>query len=386
MNNIVMDFSFSEEQEAMRDSLQRMFGDMCDDDQIKKLSQSKALVHERLWQQLADAGIFALPFSEDAGGLGLSLVEFCMAVELQGRYLPQLPLISSVVESALAIEQGENAAIKDSVLPGVIDGSHILCSARRYTGLQPSEALSISCDENGVKTINGRTGFAAYAACADGILLELNGEDGALLLVYLNAQANGVTCIEQTAISGEPAGYFVFSQVEFSDKDIVAQGQRAEELVTAQRHATWVALAAQQTGILEEALRRAAEYVSERKQFGRALGSFQAVSQQAADAYMEVESLRSVYWRALDDIQSEKDIGVSAAVAKYWVAQAGHKVAHTALHLHGGIGQDLEYPIHRFFLWAKQAERVLGSVEGISSELGRMLLSSSDTELAELCS
>ena len=380
-----MDFSFSEEQLAMKDSLERMFNDTCSDDEIKTLAQSGEPIHRALWSHLAEAGIFATPFAEEDGGLGLSLVEFCLAIELQGRFLPQMPLVSSIVESALPISQGSNEDIKKEVLKKVIDGSHILCAARKYRGVQ--QAKQLACVSKGADdwALQGRTGFAYYASLADGIVLEVVDDSAEVLLVYLDANKEGVACVQQTAISGEPAGYFEFSDVSFSSASVIARGARAQELVAEQRHTTWVALAALQTGILDEGLKRAAAYVSERKQFGRTLGSFQAVSQQAADAYMEVESLRSVYWRSLEDIQEGEDLSVSAAVAKYWVAQAGHKVAHASLHLHGGIGQDLEYPIHRYFLWAKQAERYLGSADVIARELGNTLLESSNSKLAELC-
>jgi len=107
------------------------------------------------------------------------------------------------------------------------------------------------------------------------------------------------------------------------------------------------------------------------------------VSQQAANAYMDNEALRGAYWRALDYLEQGEDFAQAAAVAKYWVAKSGHKAAHTFLHLHGGMGQDLEYPIHRFFLWAKFCERYLGSADDLILGIGDHVIETAQVEITK---
>jgi len=356
-----MDFNFSEDQVAIRDSMERIFNDLCSDDAIKGLAKDAK-----------------------GGGAMLSLVELCLVIEQQGRCVAPVPLIASVVESAMTIAEGDNQSLAEELLPKTVAGEMLLSPARPYTGIQNAKPLTATNSEN-AWVINGRSGFVPYAAHANGFVVQANDENNNDVLIFCPASQAGVSVIPQVSISDEPAGYLSFSSVMLDSNNLIAHGELASQLITKQRQRTWIALAAMQVGALDAGIKRMAEYVSERKQFGRALGSFQAVSQQAADAYMEVECLRSVYWRALDDIQSGADCSISAAVTKYWVAEAGHKAAHAVLHLHGGIGQDLDYPIHRYFLFAKQCERYLGSADTVSAELGKVLMRANAQVLEDLC-
>jgi alkylation response protein AidB-like acyl-CoA dehydrogenase len=123
-----------------------------------------------------------------------------------------------------------------------------------------------------------------------------------------------------------------------------------------------LALCSMQVGVTDRALRMTAEYTSTREQFGRPLSAFQAVSQRAADAYVDVEGIRlttqAALWRLTAGQEAAADDAI--AVAKFWAAEAGQRVVHAAQHLHGGVGVDVSYPLHRSFLWAKELELSLG--------------------------
>jgi len=139
------------------------------------------------------------------------------------------------------------------------------------------------------------------------------------------------------------------------------EGPATHELL---RRAT-IGVCAQQLGVLERALEMTAAYASERVQFGRPIGSFQAVAQRLADAFIDVEAVRLTMWQAALS-QNEADI----KVAKFWAADAGHRVAHTAVHVHGGVGIDLDSPVHRYFLMAKRLEFALGHATQSLLDLG----------------
>jgi len=142
-----------------------------------------------------------------------------------------------------------------------------------------------------------------------------------------------------------------------------------------------VGLCAVAAGVAERALELTASYARERAQFGRPIGSFQAVAQRLADAYIDVEAIRLTMWQAAwqlacaDDDERPGDAEVAAAVAtaKFWAADAGHRVAHTVVHVHGGLGIDTSYPLHRYFLAAKQAEFTLGGAARQLLRLGDLL-------------
>ena len=132
-----------------------------------------------------------------------------------------------------------------------------------------------------------------------------------------------------------------------------------------------LAACAERCGIVDEALRRTAEYTAEREQFDRKIGSFQAVAQRLADGYIDAQGL------TLTDDDAGRLVavgGLDAAqaidTAKFWAGQAGHRVAHTAIHVHGGVGLDTSHPVHRYFLRAKQNEYALAGEPAVLARLG----------------
>jgi acyl-CoA dehydrogenase len=136
-----------------------------------------------------------------------------------------------------------------------------------------------------------------------------------------------------------------------------------------------VGLCAAQVGVIERALEMTAEHARNRVQFGRPIGSFQAVAQRLADAYIDVEAARLTMWQAawLLDCGREADADLAVATAKFWAAEAGHRVAHTAVHVHGGMGIDVSYPVHRYFTAATQNEFALGGATAQLRRIGAVL-------------
>ena len=359
-----MDFIFSEEQRAITEAAAKVFENLCTDDHIKDLGANPCDLHADLWSQLAESGMLGLVIDEQYDGMGLTLLELASVLEQQGRHVAPVPLMSTLVECAMTLGDSDNTALKAGVLPKVAAGELKLSSLRPYTGVQAAESLSARA-EGDAWVLHGRSGISLYASYADGFVV-----DAGDVFVYVSKDTDNMNVTAQVAVSGEPAGFASFDHCQVSAAQVIATGDEVERLRALQKQRTWIALSAIQTGVLDEGLKRAAAYVSERKQFGRPLGKFQAVSQQAANAYMQIEALRGAYWRALDFLEQGEDFGQAAAVAKYWTADSGHKAAHTFLHLHGGIGQDLEYPVHRFFLWAKFCERYMGGVDDLVIDIG----------------
>jgi alkylation response protein AidB-like acyl-CoA dehydrogenase len=134
-----------------------------------------------------------------------------------------------------------------------------------------------------------------------------------------------------------------------------------------------VACCAVQLGVSERALAMTAEYAAGRIQFERPIGSFQAVHQRAADAYIALQGMRLTCWDAAWRLAVEEPAADAVAVAKYWAAEGGQLVGYAAQHLHGGIGIDVDYPLHRYYLWAKQIELTLGSAPLQLEQLGTRL-------------
>ena len=154
---------------------------------------------------------------------------------------------------------------------------------------------------------------------------------------------------------------------------LLGDAQQGAEIVAWTSDRLAAAVCATQTGVCEEALAITARYVSEREQFGSKLGTFQAVGQRVADAYIDTEAIRltslQATWRLSEGLEAHDEL----MTAKFWAAEGAQRVVHAAQHLHGGIGMDLDYPIHRYFRWAKVLELTLGGASPSLLRLGASL-------------
>jgi alkylation response protein AidB-like acyl-CoA dehydrogenase len=198
--------------------------------------------------------------------------------------------------------------------------------------------------------------------------------DKTLFLVPVDSEGVTVTPLE-IGLSGERAAHLRLDNVKLSDAQRVGDVGKGGEILGWLEERANVAHCAMQTGVSEEAMKRTAAYLGERKQFGVPLGSFQALAMRMADSYIDVEAIRSTYWLALWRLSEGLDARAEVRAAKWWACEAAHRVVCTAQHLHGGIGADVEYPIHRFFLLAKQISYTLGNSSSQLEKLGRLLAS-----------
>jgi alkylation response protein AidB-like acyl-CoA dehydrogenase len=171
----------------------------------------------------------------------------------------------------------------------------------------------------------------------------------------------------QQTTSGDSAGRVTLDGVSLGG-DRILGGPASEITGWLVSHGT-VGLCALQLGVVERALELTSEYARSRVQFGKPIGGFQAVAQRLADAYIDVEAVRLTMWQAAWRLSAGLPCGSEVATAKFWAADAGHRVAHTAVHVHGGVGIDVDYPLHRYFVAAAHNEFTLG---GATTQLRRI--------------
>jgi 3-oxocholest-4-en-26-oyl-CoA dehydrogenase beta subunit len=354
-----MDFSLTEEQRATADLAAGLFADHGDDARIRALDEAGTRLDDALWRSLAETGLLALPLPDRDGGSGLGMVELALVLEQQGRFLCPVPLWRHLL-AAMAVARFGDATLHEAVLPHLVDGSRI-AACHSETG-----AVRATREAGGWR-LAGMAQAVTLPPRAASLLLPVAAEGGARLAM-LPLDAAGITRIEGIATHGEPVADLALEGVALPDDHLLGAGA-----------AGWLDLhlplcvAALQLGVTAEALRRTAAYVGERLQFGRPIGSFQAVATRMADAYAEVELLRGAVWRLAWLLDAERPAEAAARIAKWQAAQAGHVVGHTAQHYHGGIGADLTYPIHRFFLWARALELTGGGAEAQLARLGAAL-------------
>jgi alkylation response protein AidB-like acyl-CoA dehydrogenase len=377
-----MDFSYTEEQIALRELARRLFAERFTDEFRKSFARGGLNYDATLWGALAEAGVLGTAIGSDQGGSGLGLTEVGLVLEEQGRTLAAVPCLATLVLGALPLERFGSTAQR-ALLSQVARGELLLSAALEEAGnarlLAPA---TLAQPVTGGWRLSGTKTCVPYALDAQGILVSACTPDAIPRLFLIDPRAPGVALTAQQSSSGEPQGEVRLAGVLAGPGDVLGTEARPLRYLI---ECAQVALAAWQLGVLDEALRRAAAYVSERQQFGRAIGSFQAVQHRLADCYIDVEALRSVYLRAVWALDAGLNAPAEVLAAKWWAAHAGHRISHAVQHVHGGLGADVEYPVQAFFLAAKQLELALGgaapTLAGIGASLASGLVASFTGEL-----
>ena len=367
-----MEFSYTQEQTALKEAAGRLFSARFTDEFRKAFARADQPYDRFLWSALAEAGILGTTIGTAHGGSGLGLTELALVLEEQGRTLAALPLFATLVLGALPLQRFGTAA-QQALLPQVVAGELILTAALEEEGASdPLEPATFARRIAGGWRLSGVKTFVPYAEQAQYLLVSARTETQGASLFVLPRASPGVSVAAQRSTSGEPQGHVTLSDVVLAAQDVLGAGSETDTLRWTVERAQ-VALAALQLGVATEALRRAAAYVSERQQFGRPIGTFQAVQHRLADCYIDIEALRSTYLRAVWALDQQLPATAEVLAAKWWAAQAGHRVTHAVQHVHGGLGADVEYPVHAFFLYAKQLEMTLGGATQTLAGIGRQL-------------
>jgi alkylation response protein AidB-like acyl-CoA dehydrogenase len=221
--------------------------------------------------------------------------------------------------------------------------------------------------------LDGRKVLVPAAHLATAMLVPAATHDGAQAVFLVDPNATGVQLTREESTTGEPQWDVTLDGVEVGADAIVGTADQGSEIVAWIVDRALAGLCAQEAGVCGRALEITATYVSEREQFGSKIGTFQAVSQRAADAFIDTEAIRLTSLHAAWQLSVGLPAAESLAVAKFWAADGGQRVVHACQHLHGGIGVDIDYPIHRYFRWTKQIELTLGGATPSLVRLGAML-------------
>ena len=370
-----MNFDFTEEEEAVRELAQQILDESTSFDRLREVEadESGPGFDVDLWKALAEANLIGLPLDEANGGQGFSYLALCLLLEQAGRNLAPVPLLESVVYTALPIQQFGNDRLK-ALLPKVASGETILTAALFEVGdpaLSRKARTEAKASQDGF-TLSGQKVCVPFAAHADRILVSASGDAG-LGLFFVDPTAEGVSLERQETTAHERQFVLTLDGAKIASEDVLAAPGEGEAVLDWLEPRLATALSAMAVGVAGEGLKQTAEYTSERKQFGRPIGSFQGVSLRAADAYIDVEAMRSTMWQAAWRLDNGETAEKQAAVAKWWACMGGHRVSHTCQHLHGGIGADVDYPIHRHFLRLKHIAMTLGGASEQLSMLGQLI-------------
>jgi alkylation response protein AidB-like acyl-CoA dehydrogenase len=367
-----MNFSLSEEQEAIRELARQIFGDSCKHATLAGLERDASGdgIHHALWGALAEANLLGVAIGEADGGSGFGFSALCVLLEEAGRAVAPIPLVPTLAVAAAAIGRFGSAAQRERWLPGVVAGKIMLSAALQETGpFEPSHPQTRARARGEGWVLEGEKVCVPCAPQAARILVPAATDEGRVGVFLVDPKAPGVGLEAGIANNHERQFQLTLSGAEISPEDCLGDPDSDEEIIPWVVDRAQTALAALQFGVCQAALAQTAEYTTDRKQFGRPIGTFQAVTMRIADAFIDLECMKSTLWQAAWRLEEGLPAAADSATAKWWACRGGSRVAHTAMHLHGGIGADIDYPIHRYLLWAQQIGLTLG---GAGEQLARI--------------
>ncbi|MFT5681822.1 MAG: alkylation response protein AidB-like acyl-CoA dehydrogenase [Myxococcota bacterium] len=361
-----MDFARDELQEMVGDLSKQIFRGLVTTESLDALEKSGQWMHRAVWAALAQSELLSAPLPESMGGMGCDIGALAVLLEHAGRTVAPVPALETLVLGVLPLAHFGTPEQQARYLDGVGEGRTILTAALTDAGSRlPLHPTTTATGDTGTVRLTGVKRTVAYADEADFILATAATPSGTRLVIFA-ADDPGVSSTAQTATNGQPLLDLALTNVSAE----VIGGAAAPAWLLDRAN---VGMAALSLGVARQALIMTANYVSERQQFGRPIGTFQAVSQRAADAWMDVEAMDVSLMQAAWRLSAGVEVGASVALARYWACEGGHRVVAAAQHLHGGTGFDRDYALYRFFLWSKRLEFGLGGGGAQLELIGRMI-------------
>jgi alkylation response protein AidB-like acyl-CoA dehydrogenase len=390
-----MDFSHNETQRDLAALSRAILTDRATPDRLGEVEARGDRFDPALWADLAGAGVLAAALPESLGGAGLGLLEQCSVLAEIGRAVAPVPYLASAVLGAGALARfgtpdqqrrwAEPAGRGELLLTAALseeDGDDPRAPAAAAERVKGDSEGGMGRRAGGGRWLLTGTKTAVPAGPRADLMLVPAATAQGTTVFLVTPGDRGVTVAPQRMTDGDAAGRVELAGVELPDDRVLGAGPGGRPPQTSPlgpaagaEITDWlvsrgtVGLCAQQLGVLERALELTSAHANSRMQFGRPIGSFQAVAQRLADAYVDVEAVRLTMWQAAWRLSEGLPCDTEVATAKFWAADAGHRVAHTAVHVHGGMGVDTDHPLHRYFVAAKRLEFALG---GATTQLRRI--------------
>jgi alkylation response protein AidB-like acyl-CoA dehydrogenase len=357
-----MIFAFTDEQRELAATLRRFLQDKSSSSEVRRLMQTEAGYDPRTWSQLAgQLGLPGLVIPEKHGGSGAGPVELAVASEEMGRALLCAPFFATAVLAAQALLASGDEAAQEEFLPGIADGATIATVAVcEDDGAWTTDGVATRARRSGDGyVLDGRKSFVIDGHTA-GLLLVVARADGGPSLFAVRGDADGLARrpLETLDLTRKQAALALDA---VPARLIGAEGSAAD-IVAATLRLAAVALAAEQVGGAQRCLDMSVEYAKIRMQFGRPIGSFQAIKHMCADMLLEVESARSAaYYAAWAAQDGSDELPLVASLAKACCSEAYFRAAADNIQIHGGIGFTWEHDAHLYYRRAKSTELMLGT-------------------------
>jgi alkylation response protein AidB-like acyl-CoA dehydrogenase len=371
-----MQFSHSEEQQLIRASARDFLAAHADPARLRATLGAPPGYDAELWRQMArELGWSGLALPESAGGAGLGWIELCLLQEELGRHLIASPFFSTVALAAPLIEQLGSDSDRRTHLAAVAAGEvRIACALGGADGRPPCAGIDVELSGGARQLrLDGISDFVIHGDAADLLLVLAHGAEG-VRAALLPASTPGLTITPHLMLDlTRPMARIEFRGVRLGSTQLLGEGDAAAGVERALERAR-IALAAEALGGAARVLEMTTDYARERVQFGRPIGSFQAIKHRLADMMVEVEAARSAAWYAacVAD-QQPAELAEAAAIAKSYCCDAFFDCAANAIQLHGGIGYTWEHELHLYFKRARACTTLLGTPAWQRERLARQI-------------
>ncbi|WP_416138873.1 acyl-CoA dehydrogenase family protein [Halomonas sp. HK25] len=359
-----MDFTMSEEQQAIAEMARGLFDDHSQDEALQRFDASGEPWLAPLWEACIETGLHSLLIPDAQGGSGLGMIELMWVLQAQGESLGPAPLWRHQLAATLLATFGDSA--EAPLVEAAAAGHRLLTLGGIDAVVAQRPCLSAQAHPDGW-TLAGTLAAVPYAEQAALIIVPLALPDG-MRLAWLDPNSSGLALRKGVMAQGEPVCDLECDGVVIGHSQLLP-----ETALDWLRPRAVAALAALQLGVSEAQLRHTVAYIAERRQFDQRIGSFQAVQMSMADARIDLETLRSTLWQLCYRLDAGLSCDAEAASVAWFACEAGHRIGHRAQHVHGGVGVDITYPIHRYLYWSRVLGSELGGGSAVLDALGQWL-------------
>lgn len=375
-----MDFDLSEEQQLLQDGVARLLTDRYDFEQRRAVIAQPDGWSRALWSQFAELGLLALPFSEADGGLGGGAIDLMLVMEAFGRHLVVEPYLANIVLAGGCLRHAANAAQRAALLPAVMAGERLLALAHveRSARYEISHVQTRARRSGDHWILDGAKAFVFNGDAAQQLIVsartagEPSDREG-LSLFLVDADSAGVARRGYFTQDRARAADVTLRDVRVGEERLLGTSGAALGVLEQVIDEALVALCAEAVGVMSRLHELTVEYLKQRKQFGVAIGSFQALQHRAVDMLVAVEQARSMMLYATMMV-AEPDRGLRAravSAAKVQIARSGKFVGEQAIQLHGGIGVTEECAAGHFYRRLTMIELLFGDTAHHLSALAR---------------
>ena len=376
-----MPLVLTEEQSMLRDSARGLISDKAPVSHLRHLRDSRDAIgfSRDLWQTFAEMGFAGLLVPEEFGGSGLGCVEVGIVMEEIGRTLMPSPFLPTAVVAVSALSRGGSAAQKAEHLPKISAGSLLAALAvdegTKHRPLQTS--LQAVRSGNGFR-LNGAKSFVVDGHVADLLIVAARtagsaGERAGLTLFLVDPRAKGIAIERTVMVDSHNAARIDFDNAEVNADGVLGEVDQGFSLLEAVLNTGRGAVASEMVGLSDEVFGRTVAYLKERKQFGRAIGEFQALQHRAAQLYIEIEITRAAVLKGLQALDGDAvNAAAAVAVAKARAGATATRAVQEGVQMHGGMGMTDQFDIGFFMKRARVCEELFGDANYHADQLARM--------------